>query len=183
MQDRLAAGHDRPGTVIATPESVTALVQAVANHADLVVACLHFGIRYCRPPTTRQRALAQAAVLAGADLVVGHHAHIWQPVEVFQDVPIFYGLGNFAFGSANRRADEALLIRAVLDGARIAGVEIFPIYTKNRDPDVNYQPKVLGDRAAFDLIHRLAVESADLGACVVHSGGRGVLSLPPAPGL
>jgi poly-gamma-glutamate synthesis protein (capsule biosynthesis protein) len=120
-------------------------------------------------------------VEAGADLVVGHHAHIWQPAEVHRGVPIFYGLGNFAFGSANRRADEGLLIRATVDDGRFSGVEIFPVYTKKRDPDVNYQTKILQGAAAEDAIGRLARLSADLGAEIVFDEGRGKLALPGLP--
>lgn len=178
MRRRLGAGRDRSGVIVATPEVVAELVRRAAKDSDLVVACLHFGIRYHRPPTDRQRALAHAAVEAGADLVVGHHAHIWQPVECYRGVPIFYGLGNFAFGSANRRADEGLLIRATVAGGRFSGIELFPVYTKNRDPDVNYQTKILEGDAAEDVVRRLAQLSANLGAKIVYDGGRGRLDLP-----
>jgi poly-gamma-glutamate synthesis protein (capsule biosynthesis protein) len=42
-----------------------------------------------------EKQIAHAAVDAGADLVVGHHAHILRGVEVYKDRPIFHGLGNF----------------------------------------------------------------------------------------
>lgn len=178
MTERLAATANEPGTVVATPESVAELVRRAARQADLVVACLHFGVRYHRPPTPRQRALAQAAVLAGADLVVGHHAHLWQPVEVFQGVPILYGLGNFAFGSANRRADEGILARIVLAENRIGMVELFPLNTKNRNPEVDYQSKVFEEPAAREVIEELARLSRPFNASIAFAEGRGVLQLP-----
>ncbi|MDX9982542.1 MAG: CapA family protein [Lentisphaeria bacterium] len=178
MQRILAAAPDDPGTVVATPASVAWLVRNAAAQADVVVACLHFGIRYSRPPTPRQRRLAQIAVQAGADLVVGHHAHVWQPVEVFQGVPILYGLGNFAFGSANRRADEGLLARATLVDHRLAGVEFFPLCTKNRDPDVDYQSKVFEEKAAREVVGELARLSRPFRADIRFAAGRGVLVLP-----
>lgn len=178
MDRRLAATGTEPGTVVATPEKVAELVRQAAKQADLVVACLHFGVRYCRPVTPHQRALAQAAVQAGAGLVIGHHAHLWQPVEVFQGVPILYGLGNFAFGSANRQADEGLLVRAILTGHRVEAVELFPLYTKNRDPEVNYQSKVFEEAGAREVIADLAKLSQPFAATVRFEEGRGVLRLP-----
>jgi poly-gamma-glutamate capsule biosynthesis protein CapA/YwtB (metallophosphatase superfamily) len=175
MRSRIGARSDHPGTIVATPETVAQLVRNASRHADLVVAYLHFGVRYRRTPTPRQRALAHAAISAGADLVVGHHAHIWQPTEVFEGVPIVYGLGNFAFGSANRNADEGLLVRATVTKQGVSGLELFPLYTKNRDPNVNYQSKILQGAAARDVVTRLAALSAPLGARVAFSEGRGVL--------
>lgn len=177
MCQRVGASVTMPGTTLATPEAVLAMVQRASANADLVVACLHFGIRYVRPPTARQRLLAHAAVDGGADLVVGHHAHFWQPVEVYRGVPIFYGLGNFTFGSGNRRADAGLLLRAAVAQARVAAVEVFPLYTLNRDPVVNYQPKVLREAGAARVIAELAEHSAALGATLVFQEGRGRLTV------
>jgi Bacterial capsule synthesis protein PGA_cap len=42
-----------------------------------------------------ERALARAAIDAGADIVVGHHAHILRGVEMHRGKPIFHGLGNY----------------------------------------------------------------------------------------
>jgi poly-gamma-glutamate synthesis protein (capsule biosynthesis protein) len=181
MQRDLAAEADDPGTVIATPASVAWLVRNAGAQADLVVVSLHFGIRYSRPPTPRQRRLAQVAIQAGADLVVGHHAHVWQPVEIYQGVPILYGLGNFAFGSANRQAEEGLLARVTLTEHRLGAVELFPLNTKNRDPDVDYQSKVFEERAAREVIGELARRSRPLQADIRFAAGRGVLVLPPRP--
>lgn len=177
MRERLGASEQRPGLVIATPWSVRRLVQLAAQRADLVVASLHFGIRYNRTPTARQRQLAHCAVAAGADLVVGHHAHIWQPVELYHGVPIVYGLGNFAFGSANSHADEGMLLRAVLENGAFTRLDFFPVYTRNRDSDVNYQPKVLAGEAAQGVIGRLGDLSRDYGATIVFEQGRGRMDL------
>jgi poly-gamma-glutamate synthesis protein (capsule biosynthesis protein) len=78
----------RAGSVVATPESVTRIVSRAQAAADLVVLFPHWGVRYHRAPTASQRALARAAVDAGADLIVGHHAHLWQPVELIDGVPV-----------------------------------------------------------------------------------------------
>lgn len=182
MRRDMEAGPSAGGTVLATPDTVREMVRRASAAADLVVAYLHFGIRYHRSPTLRQRALAHAAVEGGAGLVVGHHAHFWQPVECYRGAPIFYGIGNYAFGSANRRADEGLLLRAVLERGRLSYVEIFPLCTRNRDPDVNYQSKVLAGIGAAQVIKQLGEASRDLGASVVLESGCGRLTVAtPGP--
>ena len=70
-------------------------IRAAKAKADLVIVALHKGITH-RPFALApyERAVAAAAVEAGADVVVGHHAHIARGVEVFEGAPIFHGLGN-----------------------------------------------------------------------------------------
>lgn len=178
MRERLEARADRPGTIVATRESVPRLVRQAQQQADFVVLVIHWGVRYGRLATDFQRTIARLAVAAGADLIVGHHAHIWQPVELVDGVPVIYGVGNFAFGSGNRRADEGLLVRAILDRGRLEMIELFPLYIKNRDSAVDYQTKVMRGAAAQDLIDRLNSRSHVHDTQIDFVGGRGVLRLP-----
>lgn len=63
--------------------------------ADLVVVSVHWGAERTHQPTEGQRSVA-AAITAGGlvDLVVGHHAHVVQPIEQVNGVWVLYGLGN-----------------------------------------------------------------------------------------
>jgi poly-gamma-glutamate synthesis protein (capsule biosynthesis protein) len=177
MRKKFGARKSRPGTVVATIDNVPRLVRKADAQADLVVLFLHWGIRYNRPATAFQRAMARAAIDAGADLIVGHHAHFWQPVELMDGVPVVYGIGNFAFGSANTNADEGLLVRATIGQGRFEQVELFPTYIKNRDSAVRYQTKLMRGKSARDLIDRLSGLSRGLGDRLTFSGDRGVIKL------
>jgi len=42
-----------------------------------------------------ERSIAKAAIDAGADVVIGHHAHILRGIEIYHGKPIYHGLGNF----------------------------------------------------------------------------------------
>lgn len=64
--------------------------------AELVVASLHWGREYVAEPTARQRQLARRLLDDGTvDVVLGHHAHVVQPVAQVDERPVLYGLGNF----------------------------------------------------------------------------------------
>ena len=77
--------------------------------AELVVVSLHGGIHFVPGVVPEyQREMAHAAIDAGADLVVGHHAHILKGIEVYRGKAIFYGLCNFAI---DLRAPKELLER------------------------------------------------------------------------
>ncbi len=72
-------------------------VTAVSPLADVTIVVLHSGYEYVPAPSPPQVAASKAAIDAGADLVIGHHAHILQGVAFYGEGVIAYGLGNFAF--------------------------------------------------------------------------------------
>ncbi len=78
--------------------SLSAMAEAVRSAraaAELVVVALHKGIVHTPAVLAPyERAVAHAAVDAGADVVVGHHAHILRGIETYRGKPIFHGLGN-----------------------------------------------------------------------------------------
>jgi gamma-polyglutamate biosynthesis protein CapA len=69
----------------------------VKDEADLVIVFPHWGVEYNKKMTGNQRELARAFIDAGADVVVGAHPHVIEPIEIYKDKPIFYSLGNFVF--------------------------------------------------------------------------------------
>jgi poly-gamma-glutamate synthesis protein (capsule biosynthesis protein) len=73
------------------------ITSARTDGADFIVVSIHAGDEYVNAPNATQRALADAALAAGADLVLGHHAHVVQPVEQRGNQLIAWGLGNFIF--------------------------------------------------------------------------------------
>lgn len=80
------------------PASIDSMADDIARCrkvADLVIVALHKGITH-RPAALApyERPLAHAAIDAGADVVVGHHAHIARGIEFYRKKPIFHGLGN-----------------------------------------------------------------------------------------
>lgn len=78
--------------------------------AEIVIACMHTGAEKIYVPTKRQTSLAHAAVSGGADVVVGTHPHVLQPVEAYQDGVILYSLGNFCFGGNRNPGDKDTVI-------------------------------------------------------------------------
>jgi poly-gamma-glutamate synthesis protein (capsule biosynthesis protein) len=59
---------------------------------------MHWGIHFKEAEIAAyQKEYAYAAIDAGADVILGHHAHILKPIEVYKGKPIFYSLCNFAF--------------------------------------------------------------------------------------
>jgi len=79
----------------AARDILTADVALARAQADLVIVALHKGLVHMPARLAPyERPLAHAAIEAGADVVVGHHAHIVQGIERHRGRPIFHGLGN-----------------------------------------------------------------------------------------
>src|SRR5229473_8417704 len=176
---RTAATADRPGSAMDPPEALQADIRGLREHADRIVVTFHWGVPYEREPSTEDRAKAHFAVDCGADAVVGHHPHIIQPFEIYRGRPIFYSVGNFAFGSGNSRA-EGLLVGLRFENTRTI-VDVYPLYVKNRDPRVHYQPKVLTREPSERTLRNLAAISGPSGELLKVERGRGRLDLPWTP--
>jgi poly-gamma-glutamate synthesis protein (capsule biosynthesis protein) len=82
----------------AAPESVRAMQRDIVSakqNADLLMVALHKGIVHTPARLAPyERPVAHAAIDAGADIVLGHHAHIIRGIEFYRRKPIFHGLGN-----------------------------------------------------------------------------------------
>src|SRR5215216_493627 len=85
------------GTAPIQKEVMTEDVERLRDEVDLVVVMPHWGKEYLATPESWQVDWAHAAVDAGADVVIGGHAHWPKGIEVYEGDPIFYGVGNFLF--------------------------------------------------------------------------------------
>src|SRR5262249_25105863 len=173
---RTPARGTLPGSAMDPPASPDRDIAALRAQADRIVVTFHWGVPYVREPSPADREKARWAIECGADAVIGHHPHVLQAFEIHRDRPIFYSVGNFAFGSGNSKA-EGLLIGLRFEPAR-THVVVYPLYVKNRDPRVRYQPKVLRGKGARHVLESLVALSGADGARLLLEDFRGRLELP-----
>jgi poly-gamma-glutamate synthesis protein (capsule biosynthesis protein) len=131
-------------------EMIRADVHRTREKVDALVVSLHWGVAFELGPAPDQPELAHAVVEAGADLVLGHHAHILQGVEVYAGVPIFYSLSDFVFdyGENDPRMGrrETMLLRATFGREGLERVALCPAMMSARaDP----RPVEPGERDLF----------------------------------
>jgi poly-gamma-glutamate synthesis protein (capsule biosynthesis protein) len=118
------ASEDQAGLAWATEEQVNADVTAAAEKADLVIVILHSGFEYVSQPSQIQAEVAQSAINAGANLVIGHHSHVLQGISFYNGGVIVYGLGNFAFEIDGD--PSTAMLNVWLDESGVRQVEIVP---------------------------------------------------------
>lgn len=86
------AGEDTPGIAVLNDDNLRQSIQAAQQVSDVVIAMPHWGPEDSSVPNESQLHLAQVAVEAGADLVMGNHTHVVQAIQEIASVPVFYGL-------------------------------------------------------------------------------------------
>ena len=121
----------QPGTAPLSAQSladVTADIARVRPLADVVVVLPHWGVEYAAQPTADQRAWAAALVAAGADLVIGNHPHLVQPVEtVAPGGVVAFALGNFVFDQGPKETRFGAVFEAVFQGRTLAHWRLLPV--------------------------------------------------------
>jgi hypothetical protein len=173
---RCAATSNLPGSAMDPPEALEHDIRSLRAVVDRIVVMFHWGIPYDRIPSAEDRAKARFAIECGADVVIGHHPHVLQPFEVYKGRPIFYSVGNFAFGSGNSHAEGCLV--GIRFDAHSTTATIYPLYVKNRDSRVNYQPKLLRGITARRILLRLARASGPAGELLRIGDYHGTLIVP-----
>jgi len=93
----LTAANGGPGVFGWEVEKARDIVRELKRQVDIVLVISHCGVEYVPFPPPYVEKAFQAMVDAGADLVIGHHPHVPQGIQIYKGVPICYSLGNYVF--------------------------------------------------------------------------------------
>jgi poly-gamma-glutamate synthesis protein (capsule biosynthesis protein) len=147
------AGESRPGINPARPDRARVLadIKAAAAEYDWVLVSIHWGVEYKSEAAAEQQDLARAAVDAGAHLVLGHHPHVIQGLELYKDRLIAYSLGDFVFDHYSRETGEAFVLRVRMATSGPPEVKVVPVYLDDRYGI----PEVVEGEAADRILERL----------------------------
>lgn len=126
--------NDHPDTKGAAPDSpgvfrcwnVDRLLEVVANArqvSDYVIVYIHWGTEATDELDWAQKEQAPRIAEAGADLIIGDHPHVLQPIGYCGDTPVIYSLGNYLF---NSKAQDTCLVRVTLDETGLKSLQFIP---------------------------------------------------------
>jgi hypothetical protein len=135
-----------PGICYTDEKSLSTEIRALKRRSDVVAVFWHWGNELQTKPNPRQRFLARLAASAGADVVIGCHPHVLQPIERVGRTVVAYSLGNFVFDAA--------------PGARSL-TEILHVYATRRG--------VVGYKASPYKIVRCRAEPANGSAAIIEA--------------
>lgn len=101
-----------------------------------VIVFPHWGGEYQRTHSSSQQLLAHHWIESGADMVCGSHPHVVQDLEIYQDKPIIYSLGNFVFDQTfSKETQEGLLVTGVV-GEKSLELTFFPTKPVSLQPEL-----------------------------------------------
>lgn len=123
-------------------------IKEAKRNAKYVLVIVHGGSEHYQLPTPRMQETYRFFVDAGADAVINHHQHCYSGLEVYQEKPIFYGLGNFCFDRPDRKNsiwNEGYMVKLELRDGKV-DYTLLPYIQCNEEPIVKWRK----DRGEFD---------------------------------
>ncbi len=152
------AGENTPGIAVLNEANLRAAIAAARQLADVVIALPHWGSDYGADPNWWQLEYARVAVEAGADLVVGNHAHVVQAVQEIDGVQVFYALGSLIFDQVwSRETQQSVFAVVTFEGKRYLGYELIPVVY-----DEEGAAHLAGEEEAAEILERIEKASQAL---------------------
>ncbi len=148
-------GVDSPGSSSMQDSDLEKDIENIKNRgAEYIIISMHSGHEYHDVPNWYQEAFAREAIDFGADLIIGHHPHVVQTVEKYNDKYIFYSLGNFIFDQMwSKETKQGLIVKFYFDEFNIEKIKLVPVmienYSKPRVADIE-ESKIILDRLQYN---------------------------------
>lgn len=114
-----------PGTNPYITDQFLADISSAASQYDYAIPYFHMGIEYFPVPPAWAREGAKAAIDAGATMVVTNHPHVIQGMQVYNNTPIVYSVGNFIFDQMfSVEVREGNILEIVLRDGKVIGIRV-----------------------------------------------------------
>lgn len=107
-------------------------IDKIRKDVDLIVFNMHCWEEYKNWPNWKQTEYARYAIDSWVDLVIWHHPHWYQPVEIYKWKAIFYSLWNYVFDIfRSKRTQEWIIANVVIKDKKIKEISIVPVWYTN----------------------------------------------------
>ena len=122
-----------------------AILALKEEKADIVCLSFHWGNEYIHIASYDQIQLARLAIDLGADIIIGHHPHVIQPIEQYKNGWIVYSLGNFIFDMRwSKKVRTGMCVEFELNKDGVQGCKSYAVESlKDYTPLVNKESKWL----------------------------------------
>jgi len=134
----------------------------------IVIINFHWGVERSYSPNETQKKIARYAIDNGADMIIGHHPHVVQSIETYNNKIICYSLGNFCFGGNKNPSDkDTFIAQAVFNTEnsvlKSIGFRVIPASISSVDSYNDYCPTPLTGTKKEDFLAKLNGLSPDAG--------------------
>lgn len=133
-------------------------IDTIREQADVIIVSMHNGNEYTDVISSAQSNFAHAAIDYGADVVIGHHPHVVQRMEKYNDHYIFYSLGNLIFDQNwSWLTQLGAVVKLTWQDDQLQKIEFKPIKI-----DYNYQPRFMNTDEGKQVLDRLQVADYEI---------------------
>lgn len=129
------AGKKSTGILTFDNSDIYQTLSDARGTADLIVVGAHWGVEYARESSEAQRSQARSLIDAGADIVIGSHSHVLEPIELYHGGIIFYGLGNFVGDDAWSRGRDSVVVRYTVKDDGTSAFTVRPLRISGGVPE------------------------------------------------
>ena len=144
--DYSVATEKRHGIANMDSKKMIADVAILKTKVDVVIVMIHAGHEYVNRPNQQQITFAKSAIDAGADIIIGHHPHWVQNIEIYNNKPILYSLGNLVFDQIwSKETQEGALAEVTFKDKEIEKIKIIPTIIKDYG-QVELADKIISER-------------------------------------
>jgi poly-gamma-glutamate synthesis protein (capsule biosynthesis protein) len=109
-------------------EKIVEEINVVSNLCDILIVLLHWGDEYSCIPSHEQRELAYNLIDNGVDIIIGHHPHVLQGVEIYKKKIIAYSLGNFVFNKSYKRCRQSAILEVTVSKDGQSTFNMIPVW-------------------------------------------------------
>ncbi len=126
------------GIAVIDKKKLASSTKEALSKSDFVIVSLHFGTEYAPEPNDYQKDVAEFLIDSGANLVVGHHPHVLEPLVSHKGGYIAYSLGNFIFDQDfSSTTMSSAILDLIIANKKIISIKLIPIQLNS-----NFQPAV-----------------------------------------
>jgi len=135
-------------------EMIANIIQEIRKKSDFIIVYAHWGTEYALQETESQKEKAHRFIDSGADMIIGSHPHVVEPMEMYKNKMIFYSLGNFVFDQYFSEDTKTMLAVGVTLGDENLEIILEPLY-QERSGQIILAP----EQKRRALLSRLANDS------------------------
>lgn len=156
-------------------EMVIGAIKEAKSEAESVIVSIHWGKELDTHPSEQQIGLAHRLVDEGADVILGHHPHVVQGVEMYKGRLIAYSLGNFMFSPGNPSGRQSVILTTRIEKDKVTDVRIYPVYIDG------IRPQLISGKQGEDWLNEVASRSQGFKTSFEIDDSSGYLSLKLLP--
>lgn len=173
--EKFWANSTRPGTAYGNPSFFVPDIKQAKTQADHVIVSFHWGKELHNLPADYQKNYGRLAIDSGASVVLGHHPHVLQGIEVYKGGLIAYSLGNYVFGSYSKRVKDSVILEIHFEQKGLSEARLYPINVLN--PVVQFQPRLHKEADAQRVLNDLRTYSKPFKTEIETEGDVGLIRI------